>query len=131
MEDHRGKATNVIYSYAHHVDNLELDAFEHLFTTDAEIHGVSDEILTPKLLRERIKQNRMGQPNCSPRHLLSNLLFSSLTDVNAEGSVYVTYYETIDGTPSLLSSGVYNFELASSEDNWLISRWAFENDTGS
>ena len=127
MNDQRGHLTNLLHSYAHFADRFDLDAFIGLFSEDAVI-DMGSEIDTSQF-RAMMEQNSIDTRGLCPRHILSNLMFSELGDSAALGAMYFTYQQTIDSVPTILMSGVYDFELARTAAGWKIQRWQISVDT--
>ncbi len=128
MNDLRGQLTDFLHSYAHYADRFDLDAFIGLFADDAVIDFGTP--LTPTEFRAMMTQNQIDTKGLSPRHVLSNLVFTALNESEATGAMYFTYHQTIDGEPKMLMSGTYDFELKTGPEGWRIRSWRVSVDSG-
>lgn len=130
MADLRGELTDLVHSYAHHADAFEIDAFIGLFAEGTLIE-LPQEQLTLTAFRAMMEQNQRDTQGLAPRHLLSNLRFTSIDEHLAEGSVYFTYQQMLEGRPTALMSGVYGFTLTNAGGRWRITRWLVQPDEAS
>ena len=129
LGDLRGRLADLLNGYAHYADRFDLDRYTGLFSDDAHIDMMGQR-MSKADLRAMMEQNQKDTLGRSPRHVLSNLMFTDLSASAASGVLYYTYHQQLDGKPTMLMSGTYTFELALNGDQWQISRWLIEVDQG-
>ena len=119
----RLEITDLVHSYAHHVDRGDMDGWIGLFTDDVVV-----DIAGLKGGREVLEGFRKAAREAPPstdqtRHLMSNLVFTAQSADLASGSTYLAFIRTTGGKPELGSTGCYTFSARRTADGWRLAEW--------
>jgi hypothetical protein len=112
----------VLYGYAVAIDTYDLDAFDEIFTPDAQLDTSVTGTLTPAQYRARCEAVLPGLD--ATHHLLANPLVS----VDGDTATARTYYQAqharngCPGGPLLLIGGWIDDELVRTQAGWRIAR---------
>ena len=112
----------VLYRYAVAIDTYDLDAFDEIFTPDAQLDTSVTGTLTPAGYRARCEEVLPGLD--ATHHLLAN----PLVTVDGDTATVRTYYQAQharNGCPGgslLMLGGWIDDELVRTADGWRIAR---------
>ena len=123
----RMEIINLIHSYAHHADSGNHAGFAALFQEDARIDVGFPNVTDKASLLSAIKQ-RPAAPGPKTRHVMTNIVFHSQTDREANGALYFTLMSTDANRLTPVVTGQYTFTVSSVAGDWRIKNWKAEMD---
>lgn len=118
----------VVARYAFGYDEADFEMLGEAFTLDATSKGVwstGDVAWGPMRGREEIASvlsaMRKGQSD-RPRHIITNFLFTSQTELAASARFYLALNSTMGDKCSIVSAGKYDADFVSDAGVWRLSR---------
>jgi hypothetical protein len=126
----------VIGAYGFHLDTMEFEAFDDLFTEDVRYDITPDPKLIPLPLAGRdavvgalTERRRITGDTAFPRHLATNVVFRSLDETSARtASFLVVIFTSNDGQAELRRTGIYVDELRKEDGRWRFASRHLELD---